>query len=111
MGEQARFLCNFPPIQSALKIGIDGMRLQLDVPESEMDKAVLLLAWRDRVLDVTIRPLKNTTGTRQDDATTVMAKGTVRKSQWKTAENEGADGDTGTGGKQDPVCGRQEGCS
>ena len=54
----ASFRASFPPIQSAIKIAGtgDGMRLQLDVPESEMAEAVKLLAWRDQVLVVTIRP-------------------------------------------------------
>lgn len=48
------FLANFPPIQSAIKVGQDGMRIQLDIPESEMVRAVLLLALREKVLKVTI---------------------------------------------------------
>ena len=53
---QAVFLATFPPIQSAIKIGQDGMRIQLDVPESEMAEAVKLLQWRDVVLCVKIAP-------------------------------------------------------
>ena len=52
------FLATFPDIQSAIKIGRDGMRIQLDVPESEMGSAVELLAWRGVVLRVTIEPEK-----------------------------------------------------
>jgi len=50
------FLAAFPPIQSAIKItgAGDGMRIQLDVPESEMGNAIELLAWRQRVLKVTV---------------------------------------------------------
>jgi len=50
------FLASFPPIQSAIKIygSNDGMRIQLDIPESEMGQAVQLLALRDKVLKVTI---------------------------------------------------------
>lgn len=50
------FLATFPDIQSAIKVGRDGMRLQLDVPESEMMQAIKLLALRDVVLRVEIRP-------------------------------------------------------
>lgn len=50
------FLASFPPIQSAIKIGQDGMRLQFDVPETEMAEAVKLLAMRDVVLKVTVQP-------------------------------------------------------
>ena len=56
MTDSAVFLCSLPPIQSAIKIGQDGMRLQLDIPESEMGQAIKLLAWRDVVLRVTIEP-------------------------------------------------------
>ena len=50
------FLAAFPPIQSAIKVtgAGDGMRIQLDIPESEMANAIELLAWRQRVLKVTI---------------------------------------------------------
>ena len=50
------FLAAFPPIQSAIKItgAGDGMRIQLDIPESEMANAIELLAWRQRVLKVTV---------------------------------------------------------
>ena len=53
---QTTFLCAFPSIQSAIKVGPDGMRIQFDVPESEMAKAIKLLAWRQCVLVVTVRP-------------------------------------------------------
>jgi len=48
------FLASFPPIQSAIKIGVDGMRIQLDIPESELAAAVRLLALRDQVIKVTV---------------------------------------------------------
>lgn len=54
--QASTFLASFPCIQSAIKIGPDGMRIQLDIPESEMGEAVKLLAWRDQVLQVTIAP-------------------------------------------------------
>ena len=54
--QQVRFLATFPAIQSAIKIGQDGMRLQFDVPESEMTNAITVLAWRDRILQITIAP-------------------------------------------------------
>jgi hypothetical protein len=56
MSERVVFLASFPPIQSAIKItgGGDGMRIQLDVPESEMANAVGLLGWRQRVFKVTV---------------------------------------------------------
>lgn len=48
------FRASFPPIQSAIKVGSDGMRIQLDIPETEMGNAVELLALRGMVLRVTI---------------------------------------------------------
>jgi len=56
--EPATFLASFPAIQSAIKIYGDrqGMRLQFDVPESEMGEAVKLLMWRECILKVTIEP-------------------------------------------------------
>jgi len=58
MDDEARFLASFPSIQTALKIHGDGcgMRIQFDVPESEMAEAIKLLAWRQCVLVLTVRP-------------------------------------------------------
>lgn len=50
------FLASFPPIQSAIKIGEDGARIQLDIPESELSNALPLVAMRDMVLRVTVEP-------------------------------------------------------
>lgn len=58
MGEQASFLAAFPCIQSAIKVYGDkqGMRIQLDIPETEMGEALKLLMWREQVLRVEVRP-------------------------------------------------------
>jgi hypothetical protein len=57
--EQVTFRCAFPAVQSAVRVsGSGGMRIQLDIPESELARAVDLLAWRQRVLVVTVRPEK-----------------------------------------------------
>lgn len=62
--DSAKFLASFPAIQSAIKIYGDkqGMRLQLDVPESEMGEAVKVLLWREKVLTITIEPEKRDQG-------------------------------------------------
>ena len=62
MSEAASFLAAFPAIQSAIKIYGDrqGMRIQFDVPESEMGEAVKLLMWRERVLRITVEPERGT---------------------------------------------------
>ena len=58
MSDAASFIASFPGIQSAIKIHGDGngMRIQLDIPESEMAEAVLMLAWRQKALRVRIEP-------------------------------------------------------
>jgi hypothetical protein len=49
-------MATFPPIQTAIKRsgGDGGMRIQLDIPESEMANAVALLAFTQKVLKVTV---------------------------------------------------------
>jgi len=58
VAESATFLAAFPTIQSAIKIdgGGNGMRVQLDIPESEMGEALKMLLWREQVLQVTVEP-------------------------------------------------------
>lgn len=44
-----------PNIQSAMKVGGDGARIQFDVPESELASLVSLIAYgRNKVLKLTI---------------------------------------------------------
>ena len=55
--QQARFQATLPPILSAVKVSGDGgLRIQLDVPESDEADALMLLLWRERVLTVTVEP-------------------------------------------------------
>lgn len=54
--DSVTFLCSMPDVLSQLKIGKDGMRIQLDVPESELANALPLVKWRDCVLRVTVVP-------------------------------------------------------
>jgi hypothetical protein len=58
MTDGIQFKAAFPAIQSAIRVDGSGggMRIQLDIPESEMAQAAYLLAMREVVLDVTIRP-------------------------------------------------------
>lgn len=57
MRDEVRFRAVFPSTQSALRFhGDGGLRIQLDIPESEVSGTVALLAWRQRVLVVTVRP-------------------------------------------------------
>ena len=54
--QSATFLASLPAIQSAIRIGQDGARIQLDIPETELSKILPLMMWRDRVLKITIEP-------------------------------------------------------
>jgi hypothetical protein len=55
------FLASFPPIMTAIKVfgSGDGMRIQLDIPESEMGNALELLTMRQCVLRITIEKEEN----------------------------------------------------
>lgn len=68
--EPIQFRASFPTIQTAINItgNGDGMRIQLDIPESEMAEAVKLLMLRQVVLRVTVEQdepdrIGGTTGT------------------------------------------------
>jgi hypothetical protein len=54
--DKIQFVAAFPSIQSAIKITGDGngMRIQLDIPETEMGQAARLLLMREKVLKVTV---------------------------------------------------------
>lgn len=56
MGGKVTFRGTFPPIQSAIKIYGDetGMRIQIEIPESDMPAAIELLAMRGKVLTITV---------------------------------------------------------
>lgn len=55
------FLATFPPIQSAIKVGRDGARVQLDIPASELPAVVRLLGIQaqEMVLQVTIKAMQD----------------------------------------------------
>lgn len=55
MADSITFLASIAALQSAIQIASDGgARVKLDIPESEMDALVKLLAMRERTLRVTI---------------------------------------------------------
>lgn len=58
MADKITFLASMPPIQSAIRVTGDGagMRLQIDIPETEMGEAVKLLLYRQVPFKVTIEP-------------------------------------------------------
>jgi hypothetical protein len=61
LSKPVEFLATFPGIQSAIKVHGqgDGMRIQLEIPESEMASAVRLLAMREKVLRVSVETVKD----------------------------------------------------
>ena len=50
----AKFRASIPPIMSGIKTGGDGMRVQFDIPETEMGEAAKLLAMRGKRLIVKV---------------------------------------------------------
>jgi hypothetical protein len=63
--ELVTFLASFPPIQSAIKVGQDGARVQFDIPETEMPSIVRLMLMRGVVLRVTVEREKTTPARRK----------------------------------------------
>ena len=46
-----------PPILSAIRMAGDGgMRIMVDIPETDMPEALKLLMWKGRVLRMTVGP-------------------------------------------------------
>jgi len=55
--ESADFDAVIPSTATAIRIhGDEGMRLTLDVDETNLPDALRLLSWRGRLLRVTVRP-------------------------------------------------------
>ena len=54
------FRASFPATQTAIQRhgAGEGMRIVLDIPESEMSRAIPMLAWTQRELKITMRALK-----------------------------------------------------
>lgn len=53
MSDTVKFKCSFPAFQTAIKIhgNGEGMRVQLEIPESEMAEAMKLLLMRGFLMD------------------------------------------------------------
>ena len=56
------FLASLPPIQGAIKQGPDAMRIVLEVPGTEVPKALGILTMHGKVLDVTVKAVKASKG-------------------------------------------------
>lgn len=97
--EQAQFRASLPSILSAIKVSGDGgLRLQLDVPDSDMAEALRLLLWRECVLIVTVKPdLQVVTGEQAGD----VPPRAKRQSTWKAAQKQGIDGAPDASTEQD----------
>ena len=55
--DRAVFEAAFPSTQGAIRIhGDSGMRIELDIDESNVPAALSVMLWRDRLLKVTIEP-------------------------------------------------------
>jgi len=93
MAEKVTFNGSFPPISSAIKISGngDGMRIMIDIPESEVAKALMLMMFRQVPITVTIEPF---TDCKTVDNSNGIQKRSNRKSEWKAGEKSGADSDT-----------------
>jgi hypothetical protein len=53
------FRASLPPILSAVRFSGDGgMRVQFDIPETDLGEATKLLLWKGTVLRVTVEPEK-----------------------------------------------------
>lgn len=54
---RAEFVCSIPEIQSAIKIGGDGMRVQFDIPETDKAQGLVLATMTGKRLRVTVEVL------------------------------------------------------
>jgi hypothetical protein len=55
--DRAVFRASLPPILSAIRFSGDGgMRVQLDIPETDLGEATKLLLWKGTVLRITVEP-------------------------------------------------------
>lgn len=53
------FLATIAPMQSAIKVGDDGMRISLDIAESELANAIGIIGMRNCVLKIEISKANN----------------------------------------------------
>lgn len=52
--DKIQFMASIPPIQSAINTGSDGMRVKLDIPETDIAQAIKLITLRGKAFKVTI---------------------------------------------------------
>lgn len=93
------FRCSIAPLQSAIKIGADTMRLTLEIPLSEIENAIGMAALQGVALKASLEVDDNSlinSGETANERKTVPQRG-VRKSQWQASEAARVDGDSGNG--------------
>lgn len=92
MAEKVSFLATFPSVMSAIKVTGDGsgMRIMLDIPETEMAEAVKLMLYRQVVLRVTVEIDENLKNKLNQDGKSNgqgrVSEGQKRQSKWETTE-------------------------
>ena len=69
MLDKATFHASIPPIMTGIKTGGDGMRVQFDIPETEMGEGAKLLGMRGKRLIVTVEVLPD--GTKQNRSSNI----------------------------------------
>lgn len=58
--ERAVFEAVFPSTQSAIRVhGDAGMRIELDIDESNVPRALDVMLWRNRRLKITVEPVSD----------------------------------------------------
>ena len=67
--DRATFHASIPPIMTGIKTGGDGMRVQFDIPETEMGEGAKLLGMRGKRLIVTVEVLPD--GTKQNRSSNI----------------------------------------
>lgn len=65
--DKAQFTAAIPDIMSGIKTGSDGLRFQMDVPETEMGEAIKLINMRGKLLKVTVEVIQNDGRKQQQD--------------------------------------------
>ena len=56
--QEATFSAVLPSIATAIRIhGESGVRIQLDIPDSDIAEVLKLVLWREGELEVTVRPV------------------------------------------------------
>jgi hypothetical protein len=59
MTDKATFRASIPTIMSGIQTGGDGMRVQFDVPETDIGESAKLIMMRGKVLVVTVETVES----------------------------------------------------